>query len=141
MCKRSRNRNSLPLPAGQLIRELVRMAFEANGGEERGTSLEFVRPAVQCQLQRDVLDRREERQKIVRLEHETELLASHTCSTPLGQPGDLASADDDTARTGRFQAADETDKRRLPAAARTGDCEAGGRLDVERDPLERADHA
>ena len=118
----ARDRDALALSARELIGELVALVAEAELAEQLDATLGRRRVgAVQRELQADVLDRGEERQQVVGLEDEPELVAAQARALALGQARDLVPADRHAAGGRRLEPADQAEQRRLPAAARPGD--------------------
>ena len=76
--QRARDRHALTLPAGQLIGQLVGVVGKPQLGEQLEAALVAVAGAMQRELQAHVLDRGEERQQVVGLEHEPELVTAQT---------------------------------------------------------------
>ena len=72
--QRAGDRHALALPARELVGQLVGVLGQPQARQQLGAALVAAARAAQRELQRDVLDRREERQEVVRLEDEPDLV-------------------------------------------------------------------
>src|SRR5688572_13771691 len=77
--QRARDRDALPLPAGQLFRPMMQPRVELDERQElAGPLLRLTtRPPAQMQRQTDVFQARQRRQQVEELKHEADLVASY----------------------------------------------------------------
>ena len=87
----------------------------------------------------DVLRCREHRQKIERLEDETDRSAAQIGEFVRAPTADVLIVDEDLAATWRVDATDEVQQRRLPAARWTGDRQKDTRIEGQSDVLQCLD--
>ena len=93
----------------------------------------------QRELQCDVLGCREERQQVVGLEDQADLVPADPCALALGKARDHAPADRHAAGRRRLEPSDQAEQRRLAASARSGHGEAGPGLDLESHAIDGSD--
>jgi hypothetical protein len=91
------------------------------------------------QGQRDVLERRQGRQQVERLEDEAHLVAAQTGQVPVVEPRQLRVADPGAARGQLVQACHAVHQRRLPGPGRTHDGREGLPTEGHVDAVERDD--
>ena len=137
--ERPRNRDALPLTAGELVGELPGVVGEPEPAEQLGTALVSVPGAPHGELECDVLDRRQERQEVVDLEDESDLVAADALPIAPGQARDRVARHGDASGGRALEAGDQPEQGRLATPARPGHGEAAAGLDLDADAVDRPD--
>src|SRR5690606_25628576 len=119
----SRDRHALLLPAGKLRRAVARARAQVDQLEDLAHTLAALRPGHVLieQRQLDVLEHRELVDEIEALEDESQMLPAYGDELALGEPGDIAVAEEVLPRRGRVDHPDDVEQRGLAAARRSRD--------------------
>src|SRR5882672_7251974 len=135
--ERTGDRDALLLAAGQVPRQVVRSAGEADLVEE--LQRPFATAAHRGELHLDVLDGCQRRDQVELLEDEPEGAQAQLGQLPVAQRGEIAVFEDDVAGARPVERAEELQKRRLAGAARPFERDELARLELEIDAVERTD--
>ena len=84
MHERTRDRDALTLATRELVGELVELVDEPEVSEQLDPAVVVGVRAPERELETDVLGRGQERQQVVRLEHEPEVVATQARPLTLG---------------------------------------------------------
>ena len=141
----SRHRHPLALPAGELVRPVMGAVGEADLGQGPSGSLAAALPRHPSRRRADeerelhVLEGGEDRDEVEGLEDEADLFRAQVGEGIVAESGHVRIADQDPARRGMVEAADQVQEGGLPGSGGTGDRDELAPLDGERDPPERGD--
>ena len=131
-----RHGDALLLATRQFVRAVVEPVLEADGADHAVEPLVVGGVARERHGQRDVLERRERRDEVERLEHEADLFATQQGEVAFGELGQILLADVDPAVAEVVEAGHAVHERRLARAGRTHDGAELRLLELDRDSIE-----
>ncbi len=144
LIERSRDRDTLLLAAGKLVRIVVVPLTEPDGRERRHRALValgelHLASAVVEERQFDVVERGRAREQVEALEHETNLPVPDRRELVFGHPRHILAVQEVLAAGRPIQAAEDVHERGLAGAGRTRHGDELTLLDVEVRAAQRAD--
>src|SRR6185436_3354808 len=141
--QRARDRDALPLAAGELVGQMMQAVFELDQREQLARAFVDLlpRPAAQVQRQPHVLQRAQRRQQVEELEDEADLVAADAGQLVVAEAGERLAVDAHLAGGRAIEPADQVQQRRFAGARRSNDRDHLAARDGEGDAVERDDVA
>src|SRR5215470_16179711 len=139
--QRARDRDALPLTAGQFFRQMRKPIAELHQRQQlaRARVDLAARPPAQVKRQADVFQARQRRQQVEELENETDLVASHLRQLVVMQAGERLAVDQHIAGGGTVEATHQVEECRFAGSRLTDDRYHLAARDRQRDLVERGD--
>jgi hypothetical protein len=103
-------RNTLSLTARELIGKFVGLVSNTEVGERLEAPLNAPAKTLQLELQGNVLNSRQEGEKVVPLEHEPKVSSTEARTLTLRKSRKILAADPDAPRTGGFETTNKTEQ-------------------------------